>query len=113
MLALHDDIKTFKTQYEFNVIDREDQVTDLETQLSTLSQELDAKQEVADNREAEFAKLRRIRAQQDIERDRLEKTVDSLKAELSDLRRVKAAEASDQVNLLKKDIRDLLSLIHI
>ena len=107
MLALHDDIKTFKTQYEFNVIDREDQVTDLETQLSTLSQELDAKQEVADNREAEFAKLRRIRAQQDIERDRLEKTVDSLKAELSDLRRVKAAEASDQVNLLKKDIRDL------
>ena len=107
MLALHDDIKTFKTQYEFNVIDREDQVTDLETQLSTLSQELDTKQEVADNREAEFAKLRRIRAQQDIERDRLEKTVDSLKAELSDLRRVKAAEASDQVNLLKKDIRDL------
>ena len=107
MLALHDDIKTFKTQYEFNIIDREDQVTDLETQLASMSQELDAKQDVASNREAEFAKLRRIRAQQDIERDRLEKTVDSLKAELSDIRKVKAAEASDQVNLLKKDIRDL------
>lgn len=109
MLALHDDIKTFKTQYEFNVIDREDQVTDLETQLATLAKELDAKTDVADKREAEFAKLRRIRAQQDIERDRLEKALDTVKSELADTQKMKASENVEQITLLKKDIHELQS----
>ena len=109
MLALHDDIKTFKTQYEFNVIDREDQVTDLETQLSSLSKELDTKKDVLETRDTEFAKLRRVRAQQDIERDRLEKEIDLIKAELADTKRQKSAETSEQLSQLKIDIRDLQS----
>ena len=107
MLALHDDIKTFKTQYEFNVIGREDQVTDLETQLATVTQELDAKKEVAEKRETELSQIRRIRAQQDIERERLEKALDAAKAELVEVTRLKASETSEQVTLLKKDIREL------
>ena len=109
MLALHDDIKTFKTQYEFNVIDREDRVTNLESQLSTLSKELDTKKDVLETRDAEFAKLRRVRAQQDIERDRLEKALDLVKAELTDTKRQKASENSEQISQLKRDIKELQS----
>ena len=107
MLALHDDIKTFKTQYEFNVIDREDRVTDLEVQLATLSKELDVKKDVSDNREAELSQIRRIRAQQDIERDRLEKALSATKAELADTIKLRLNENSEQVSLLKKDINEL------
>lgn len=107
MLALHDDIKTFKTQYEFNVIDREDQVTDLEVQLASISQELDAKKDASNKREGELSQLRRIRAQQDIERDRLEKALDAAKAELADTLRLRTTENSEQVTLLKKDVSEL------
>ncbi len=107
MLALHDDIKTFKTQYEFNVIGREDQVADLEVQLSTLSKELDLKANISDKHQGELSKIRRIRAHQDIERDRLEKALDAAKAELADVTKLKASENSQQVTLLKKDVRDL------
>ena len=73
MQALHEDIKTFKTQYEFNVINREDQVTDLESQVAFLAKEIDAKTEVANSATQSLATLRSIRNEQDIERDRLEK----------------------------------------
>ena len=107
MLALHDDIKTFKTQYEFNVIGREDQVTDLEVQLATLTKELDVKKDVSEKREAELSQIRRIRAQQDIERDRLEKALSAAKAELADTIKLRSSENSEQVSLLKKDISEM------
>ena len=107
MLTLHDEIKAFKTQYEFNVIDREDQVTNLEAKLATLGQELDAKKDAAEKREVEFSNLRRARAHQEIERDRLEKTIDELKAELIDIKRLKTSEISEQVLLYKRDILGL------
>lgn len=107
MLTLHDEIKAFKTQYEFNVIDREDQVTNLESKIATLRQELDAKKDAAEKREVEFSNLRRARAQQEIERDRLEKTIDELKAELIDTKRLKTSEMSEQVLLYKRDILGL------
>ena len=107
MLTLHDEIKAFKTQYEFNVIDREDQVTNLEAKIATLGQELDAKKDAAEKREVEFSNLRRARAQQEIERDRLEKSIDELKAELIDIKRLKTNEMSEQVLLYKRDILGL------
>jgi len=107
MLALHDDIKTFKTQYEFNVIDKEDRVAELEAQLASMAKELDVKKDASDSRDAEFANLRRIRAQQDIERERLEKTLDRVNAELADTKRLKVVETSEQITVLKRDISEL------
>lgn len=107
MLALHDDIKTFKTQYEFNVIGREDQVADLEVKLATKSRELDIKKDANDALENELIQIRRVRVQQDIERGRLEKSLDAVTAELAEATLVKETESSRQIALFKKDIRDL------
>jgi len=94
---------------EFNVIDKEDLVTDLETQLAAMTKALDAKTEISDKREVEFSKLRRVRAQQDIERNRLEKALDTAKAELVDTQKMKVSKNVEYIALLKKDIHGLQS----
>jgi len=107
MVVLHDDIKTFKTQYEFNVINREDQITDLEAKLVSTSKEMDAIEHVSKKREAELSNIRKVRIQQDIERERLEKELDAAKLEIRDIKKSNAAQNSEEVSLLKKDINEL------
>ena len=107
MQALHEDIKTFKTQYEFNVINREDQVTDLESQVAFLAKEIDAKTEVANSATQSLATLRSIRNEQDIERDRLEKQLSAAQEEIKDVKTLSEKRNSDKLNTLQNDIRQL------
>ena len=107
MLALHEDIKTFKTQYEFNVINREDQVTDLEAQIAFLAKEVDLKTELANAATQDIASLRGIRNEQDIERDRLEKQLAAAHEEIRDITTLSEARNSDRLASLQAEIREL------
>lgn len=107
MQALHEDIKTFKTQYEFNVINREDQVTDLESQIAFLAKEVDSKTELANSAAQNVATLRSIRNEQDIERDRLEKQLTAAQQEIKDVTSISEARHSDKLNALQSEVREL------
>ncbi len=107
MLSLHEDIKNFKTQYEFNVINREDQVTDLESQLAFLAKEVDAKEEVARQANEDAARLRQVRNQQDIERDRLEKQLQASIAEVQDVTRLSGEKSAHKLSALQNDVAGL------
>jgi len=107
MQALHEDIKAFKTQYEFNVINREDQVTDLETQIAFLSKEVDLKTELANSATQDVASLRSIRNEQDIERDRLEKQLTAAHDEIKDITALTEARHSEKLTALQTEVKDL------
>lgn len=107
MQALHEDIKTFKTQYEFNVINREDQLTNLESQVALLTREVDTKTELVNSTTQDVATLRRIRNEQDIERDRLEKQLAAANDEIKDITAISQAKNSEQLNVLQNEVRDL------
>ncbi len=107
MQALHEDIKTFKTQYEFNVISREDQVTDLEAQIAFLAKEVDAKTQTANAATHELASLRSIRNEQDIERDRLEKQLAAALEEIRDIQALSESRSSGKLNALSSEVKSL------
>jgi len=107
MQTLHEDIKTFKTQYEFNVINREDQITDLEQQIAFLAKEVDSKTEIANSANQDVAALRSIRNEQDIERDRLEKKLAAAHEEIKDITTLSEAKHSEKLNSLQSEVRNL------
>jgi chromosome segregation ATPase len=107
MTALHEDIKTFKTQYEFNVISREDQVTDLEAQIDFLAKEVDIKAQLAQSATQDIASLRSVRNAQDIERDRLEKKLALTLEELRDTQNAAEAQNSERTRDLESKLRNL------
>ena len=107
MRVLHEDIKTFKTQYEFNAISREDRVIDLESQIQFLAKEIDAKTEVANTVTEDLAALRTIRTQQDIERDRLEKQLLAAKEEIKDINALSETRYAEKQKNLQNTIEGL------
>jgi len=107
MQTLHEDIKTFKTQYEFNVINREDKVTDLETQIASLSRDITQKAELANTATRELAALRKIRSEQDIERNRLEKKLAATQSEMRDVSSLAETRSAEQSSTLQSNIREL------
>ncbi|MDB2438956.1 hypothetical protein N9W89_09595 [Hellea sp.] len=107
MQTLHEDIKTFKTQYEFNVIHREDQVTDLETQMASLNKEAALKTQLADSARKELADLRKVRNEQDIERARLEKKITATQNEMKDIVSLSEKRSAEKLRTLKNTVREL------
>ena len=107
MQVLHEDIKTFKTQYEFNIINREDQVTDLESQIAFLAKEVDVKTEIANSTTQDLATLRSIRNEQDIERDRLEKQLLAAQEEIRDVENLSEKRNLNKINTLESEIKGL------
>jgi len=107
MQTLHGDIKTFKTQYEFNVINREDQITDLEQQIAFLAKEVDTKTEIANSANQDVAALRSIRNEQDIERDRLEKQLAAAHEEIKDITTLSEAQHSEKLKALETEVEEL------
>ena len=49
MISLHEDIRAFKTQSEFSIISREDEMTALQQQVSLLTKQLEIKDEILQN----------------------------------------------------------------
>ena len=107
MLALHEDIKTFKTEYEFNVIHREDQVTELESEVATLRKAIDQKDEITLSQSTELSNLRKLRVEQDVERDRLEHKLETADAEMRERFELDRKRLNDENKRLNSNIEAL------
>ena len=112
MLSLHEDIKTFKAEYEFNVLHREDQLTELETEVSTLRKAIDKKDSIALTQSSELSKLRKIRIEQDIERDRLESSLQTIKRDMTETASLDKKRSLGEITQLKSNIQALQTEIH-
>ncbi|MGB0906543.1 MAG: hypothetical protein ACPGVT_03535, partial [Maricaulaceae bacterium] len=84
MVALHEEISTFKTQYEFNIISRDDRIFSLETQIEELDKQVALKEDIVANNARDIAELRKGRTAQELERERLEKAIDAQNQQLED-----------------------------
>jgi len=99
MVTLHEEIKGFKTQYEFNVISREDRITNLEARIGDLSKQLMIKEDVAKSALTDVAQLRKARSAQDLERERLERLIEAQQRQLD--------EAQGQIRRSSDNMADL------
>lgn len=73
--SVHEDIRGFKTQYEFNILKRDERISDLEAQMITLNDKLRLKEEQIESTTRDLSLLRRERTAQDLDRERLEQTI--------------------------------------
>jgi len=98
MISLHEDIRTFKTQSEFNIISREDELTALHQQVDNLKKQLEIKDDIVRNAARDVTELRKIRTAQDLERERLEAQIDTQAFQLE--------EAQAELLKTKQDVTD-------
>ena len=98
MLSLHEDIRTFKSQSEFTIISREDEMTALQQQVDHLTKQLDIKDEIVRNAARDVQELRKIRTAQDLERERLEAQIETQSYQLD--------QANSEILKTKQDVTD-------
>ncbi|WP_427451648.1 hypothetical protein [Litorimonas sp. WD9-15] len=98
MMSLHEDIRTFKTQSEFNIISREDELTALHQQVDHLKKQLEIKDDIVRNAARDVTELRKIRTAQDLERERLEAQVETQAFQLE--------ETTSELLKTKQDVTD-------
>lgn len=98
MLSLHEDIRTFKSQSEFTIISREDELTALQQQVEHLTKQLEIKDEIVQNAARDVQELRKIRTAQDLERERLEAQIESQAFQLD--------QANAEILQTKQDVTD-------
>jgi hypothetical protein len=99
MISLHEDIRAFKTQSEFSIISREDEMSALQQQVSLLSKQLNIKDEILQNAARDIQELRKVRTAQDLERERLESQIDAQSYQLE--------QANSELLRSKQDVSDL------
>ena len=98
MVSLHEDIRTFKSQSEFTIISREDEMTALQIQVDHLTKQLDIKDEIVRNAARDVQELRKIRTAQDLERERLETQLETQAYQLD--------QAQSDLQKTKQDVTD-------
>jgi predicted nucleic acid-binding Zn-ribbon protein len=98
MVSLHEDIRTFKSQSEFTIISREDEMTALQLQVDHLTKQLDIKDEIVRNAARDVQELRKIRTAQDLERERLEAQIETQSYQLD--------KAQSDLLQTKQDVTD-------
>lgn len=98
MLSLHEDIRTFKSQSEFTIISREDEMTALQQQVDHLTKQLDIKDEIVRNAARDVQELRKVRTAQDLERERLEAHIETQAYQLE--------QAHSEIIQTKQDVTD-------
>lgn len=98
MLGLHEDIRTFKSQSEFTIISREDEMTALQQQVDHLTKQLAIKDEIVRNAARDVQELRKVRTAQDLERERLEAHIETQAYQLD--------QANAEILQTKQDVTD-------
>ncbi|WP_409433512.1 hypothetical protein ACJ3XI_03115 [Litorimonas sp. RW-G-Af-16] len=98
MVTLHEEIRNFKTQYEFNMIAREDEIIAMQGKIDALQKQLDIKDEIVRNAARDVTELRKIRTAQDLERERLESTITQQAYQLD--------QAQSELLKTKQDVTD-------
>lgn len=98
MVSLHEDIRTFKSQSEFTIISREDEMAALQQQVDHLTKQLNIKDEILRNAARDVQELRKVRTGQDLERERLESQVEAQAYQLD--------QANSEILQTKQDVTD-------
>lgn len=98
MMNLHEDIRAFKTQSEFTIISREDEMTALQEQVDQLKKQLEIKDEIVRNAARDVTELRKVRTAQDLERERLEAQIETQAFQLE--------ETTSELLRTKQDVTD-------
>jgi len=101
LVGLHEDIRTFKSQSEFTIISREDEMTALQLQVDHLTKQLDIKDEIVRNAARDVQELRKIRTAQDLERERLEADIETQSYQLD--------QAQSELRKTRQDVTDFRS----
>ena len=112
MVALHQDISTFKTQYEFNIISRDDRITLLEAQIEDLARQLQVKEDIVASAARDVTELRKSRTGGELERERLEKLIDTqtLQLEQAQNKILESQAAMDEMDSRYRDVAAALSI---
>ena len=111
MLALHEDIRSFKTQSEFTVIAREDEMSALKAQVDELRKQLEIKDEIVRNAARDVQELRKIRTAQDLERERLESIIETQSFQLDEAG-TRLIEAQASVTDFDRRYRDVAAALN-
>lgn len=80
--TIQEDVKSFKTQYEYNVLTRDDRIFALEAELQGLAKQLSLKDEILNNTSADAQNLRKTRSDGELERERLERLIENQSQQL-------------------------------
>ena len=111
MVSLHEDIRTFKTQSEFTVIAREDEMGALKAQLHELTKQLEIKDEIVRNAARDVQELRKVRTAQDLERERLESIIETQTFQLEEAG-ARLIEAQQNVTDFDRRYRDVAAALN-
>ena len=98
LVGLHEDIRTFKSQSEFTIISREDEMSALQQQVDHLTKQLEIKDDIVRNAARDVQELRKIRIAQDLERERLEAEIETQSYQLD--------QANSELLKTKQDVTD-------
>lgn len=112
MVALHQDISTFKTQYEFNIISRDDRIILLEAQIEDLARQILVKEDIVTSAARDVTELRKSRTGGELERERLEKIIDAqtLQLEIAQKQILESQSAMDEMDTRYRDVAAALSI---
>lgn len=111
MVSLHEDIRNFKTQSEFTVIAREDEMSALKAQVDELRKQLEIKDEIVRNAARDVQELRKIRTSQDLERERLESIIETQSFQLDEAG-TRLIEAQASVTDFDRRYRDVAAALN-
>lgn len=112
MVALHEEITTFKTQYEFNIISRDDRIYALESQLEDLTKQLEIKDDIVASATKDVSELRRQRTAQELERERLEKMIEGQSLQLDDAQ-TQLLRSKENMQELDQRYRDVAAALSV
>lgn len=112
MITLHQDISTFKTQYEFNLISRDDRITLLESQIEDLARQLQIKEDIVSSAARDVTELRKSRTGGELERERLEKIIDTQTLQLEQAQKqiTESHAAMQDMDTRYRDVAAALSI---
>ena len=112
--SVHEEIKTFKTQYEYNVLSRDDKIFALEAKIEDLNKQLSIKDEIVNSASQDLAQLRKARTVNELERERLERTIESQSYQLhaAEEQLLRSKQNMDVLDKRYKDTAAALAMTH-
>jgi len=110
--SVHEDIRGFKTQYEFNLLKRDERIAQLESQLVEMNDRLRLKEEIIDKTTRDISSLIQERTTQDLERERLQHTLNQQTAQLhqSEEALLKSRQAATELDLKYREVASTLAI---
>ncbi|NNE59225.1 MAG: hypothetical protein HKN36_14050 [Hellea sp.] len=109
--SVHEDIRGFKTQYEFNLLKRDERIAQLESQLVEMNDRLRLKEEIVETATRDISSLRQERTTQDLERERLQLALNEQTNQLhkSEEALLKSRQATSELDMRYREVSSTLA----